>query len=202
VVEPTEEAGVYKFAVFGFGVEGRPERNAKIGELVQIPRIRYETDLGTKRNYTMEFTLTDIDTGTNQFTLDYKLWFGYSFEVDNRKLQVELTSGEYLDQDTWRLDDLDGLAVYPAIIGADLAEDSGMRISSVGYDDGDLILVPKGTEGSSGGAIAEDIYLKVIGVFVSSQRRDNSNIYATSTCTTGQLSRCYCFQRTPSRRPW
>jgi len=177
VLEGTEQDGVFNFQVFGFGVDGRPSTNANLGEMTQMPGIGYETDLGTTRNYTMEFTITDFDPSSGEYSMEYMLWFGYTFDVEGRKRQIDITSGQYLDPERWRLDDDDGIPVYPAIIGADLAEDSGMQISSIGYEDGDLILIPRGTEGSSGGAIAEDVYLKIIGIFVSSQRRDNSNIY-------------------------
>lgn len=177
IIDPLNETGKFNLTIFGLGLTKTTTEKMTLGELRQIPRVEYETDLGVTRNYTLEVTITDYAEETKEFSVQYRLWFGYNIDVGGKVREIEITKGQYLDQEEWGLPDYQGRPVYPVIIGADLAQDSGIQISSVGVDDGDLILIPHGTEGSSGGAIAEDIYLRVVGIFVSSQRRDDSNIY-------------------------
>ncbi len=169
--------GEFELSVFGMGVDGSPSVRLTEGGSALMPGVGYETALGVKRNYTIEFILSDYDEVSNEYSLDYRLWFGYYMTTGDRRQLLEITTGRYLEPDPQDLPAYGEASVYPALIGVDLAEDPGMRISSVGVEDGDLIMIPKGTEGSNGGAVAEDVYLRVIGVFISSHRRDNSNIY-------------------------
>jgi len=172
------QSGLFNLTIFGRGLKTPVASLVKFGKWTQIPRIEYVTELGVTRNFTVEATVTDYDQSTKEFTFQYRLWFGYSIKMANGAVrEIEIDKGDYLDPDTWRLPDYDGRPVYPVLIGADLAEDAGIQISSVGPEDGDLILLPRGTEGSSGGAVGEDTYLRVVGIFISSQRKDNSNLY-------------------------
>jgi len=178
VLEPVNKSGLFNITIFGGGVVRKI--HAQIGQdsFTQIPSIPYRGKLGFERNYTVEAKVAFYDPSTEEYVLDYHLWFSYTADVGGKKREIEIAEGEYLDPDQYRLPDYQGHPVYPVLIGATLAKDDDMRISSIGPDDGDLILIPKGTEGSSGGAIGQDVYLRVVGVFISSAERDNSNIYA------------------------
>ncbi len=176
MVIPSEPEGEFGLRVYGEA--GAPLKSMDIEEFkitddsfTQIPNLKYRE----YRQYNLEVKVKEYDEETEEVTLQYRLWFSYSPEVSGQKIELVIDNGEYLDQEEWKQDDYNDIPVYPAIIGVEIAND--LRIGEVGPDDGDLILLSRGTEGGLGGAVVRDSFLRVVGVFASPRKKDNKNIY-------------------------
>jgi len=168
-----------RFNLSIYGEASAPLITAEIGTegFTQIPRFVYK-DYGSNRTrgYLLEVKVKEYSEESKKVTLQYHLWFSYA-EVDEsgRQREFEISYGEYLDQENWKVASYQGRPVYPAIIGIEKAYE--LKVAKAGPEDGDLILLPGGTEGASGGAVKGDCYLRVIGVYASSRRKDNGNVY-------------------------
>ncbi len=171
MVVPGASPGTFNLRIYGEG--GEPLKIAEINEegFTQIPGIVYKT----YRTYMLEVKVKNYDDLTKAVALQYRLWYTYTEEIGDRKREIEITTGEYLDPETWAMGGYEGRPVYPAIVGVEKAYD--LKIAKVGPQDGDLIFLPAGTEGANGDAVGDDCYLRVVGIFISSRRKDNANIY-------------------------
>jgi len=156
-----------------YGEAGAALKTAEIGSeaFTQVPSIVYKE----YRKYNLEVKVKEYDEQSRRVTLQYRLWYTYTEEIGGRSREFEVSSGQYLDQENWRYDDYRNVPVYPALLGAEIAHD--LKIAAVGPEDGDLVLLPGGTEGAYGGAVGRDVYLRVVGVFASPRSKDNGNLY-------------------------
>ena len=176
-VMPPERPNRFNLSIYGEASGPLITREIGTEGFTQIPRITYKDyGMNRTRGYLLEVKVKEYSEETNAVTLQYRLWFSYAEEDQaGRQREFEISYGEYLDQENWKLASYQDRPVYAAIIGVEKAFE--LKVAKVGPEDGDLILLPGGTEGSSGGAVKGDCYLRVVGVYASSRRKDNGNVY-------------------------